>query len=99
MRLVRFAEAGDIHIDSPISRRPASVSRATLQGGFQVKSTTAPEVRTQPDSELFHTISQGKRVMRSFAGELEDEEIQSLIMFIRTLRLVCQGYANERIVR
>ncbi len=52
----------------------------------KVADLTSPAVRTQPELELFHTISQGKRVMRSFAGDLEGDEIQSLILFIRTLQ-------------
>ncbi len=63
------------HGDGPVGKKLVT----------KVGDLTAPAVRTQPDSELFRTISQGKRAMQSFAGDLEDEEIHSLILFLRTL--------------
>ena len=43
-------------------------------------------VQTQSDDQLFQTISQGKRVMRTFGNELDEAEIRSLVQFLRTLK-------------
>lgn len=47
---------------------------------------SSPPIRAQRDTELFQTIAHGKRVMRGFTGDLEDDEIRALVLYIRTLQ-------------
>lgn len=53
---------------------------------LKVKDLTSKEVQSQSDAELIRVISAGKNNMPPFKDALKEEEIRSLVQYIRTLK-------------
>lgn len=51
-----------------------------------VKAFSDPDVAKQSDSELIGVIRKGKGKMPAYEGKLTDDEIKSLIKYIRSLK-------------
>ncbi len=51
-----------------------------------IKALSGPEVQKQTDAQLIETTSKGKGKMPAYAGKLSDDEIKSVVAFIRTLK-------------
>jgi cytochrome c6 len=53
---------------------------------LKVKDLTSKEVQSQSDEELTRVISAGKNNMPPFKDALKEEEIRSLVQYLRTLK-------------
>jgi len=53
---------------------------------LKVKDLTSKEVQSQSDAELTRLISAGKNNMPPFKDALKEEEIRSLVQYLRTLK-------------
>jgi cytochrome c6 len=53
---------------------------------FKAASFSDPAIIKTPDSERATIIKTGKNKMPSFAGKLTDDEIKSVLAYIRTLQ-------------
>lgn len=51
-----------------------------------IKALSGAEVQKQSDAQLTEAISKGKGKMPAYAGKLSDDEIKSVVAFIRTLK-------------
>jgi mono/diheme cytochrome c family protein len=51
-----------------------------------IKALSGADVQKQSDAELTEAISKGKGKMPAYAGKLSDDEIKSVVAFIRTLK-------------
>ena len=51
-----------------------------------VKDFHSPEVAKQSDDELFKATKEGKGKMPKYDGKLTDDQIKSLVKYIRTLK-------------
>ena len=51
-----------------------------------VRDFHAPEVAKESDADLFKVTKEGKNKMPKFEGKLTDDQIKSLIKFIRSLK-------------
>jgi mono/diheme cytochrome c family protein len=52
---------------------------------LQTADLRSPEVQKKPDAELTQSVSEGKGNMPAFKGNITDEEIQSVLKYVRTL--------------
>ena len=52
---------------------------------LQTADLRSPEVQKKPDAELTQSISDGKGNMPAFKGNITDDEIQSVLKYVRTL--------------
>jgi cytochrome c6 len=50
------------------------------------KDFHAPEVAKMSDTELFDAVKKGKEKMPKYEGKLTDDQIKSLIKYIRSLK-------------
>ncbi|MGA7613671.1 MAG: cytochrome c [Thermoanaerobaculia bacterium] len=65
----------------------ADGSGQTVMGKkFGIKDLGSAEVQKLTDQQLFDIISKGQNKMPSYSGKITDEEIKSLVTFIRTLK-------------
>lgn len=51
-----------------------------------IKALSGPEVQKQTDAQLIEATSKGKGKMPAYAGKLSDDEIKSVVAFVRTLK-------------
>lgn len=51
-----------------------------------VKPLTGADVQKKTDAELTASISKGKGKMQPYAGKLTDDQIKSLVAYVRTLK-------------
>ena len=51
-----------------------------------VKDFHSPEVAKESDAELFDAIKKGKGKMSGYDGKLTDDQIKSLVKYIRSLK-------------
>ena len=51
-----------------------------------VRDFHSPEVSKQSDTELFKITKEGKNKMPSYNGKLTDDQIKSLIKYVRSLK-------------
>jgi len=65
-------KAGDA--DSPMAKK------------FGVKPLSSLDVQKNSDADLTNIIAKGKDKMPAFAGKLTDDQIKSLVVYIRTLK-------------
>jgi len=54
--------------------------------GMGVKSLAGADVQKQSDADLVAAVSKGKGKMPAYAGKLSDDEIKSVVAFVRTLK-------------
>jgi mono/diheme cytochrome c family protein len=54
---------------------------------MNVPDLRAPEVQKLPDAQLAQIISDGKGGMPSFKGSLSEDQIHSLVTYVRSLHL------------
>ena len=52
---------------------------------LQVADLRSPEVQKKSDAELTVSVSEGKGNMPAFKGNITDEEIHAVVMYVRTL--------------
>ncbi|MGA8309688.1 MAG: cytochrome c [Terriglobales bacterium] len=52
---------------------------------LQTADLRSPEVQKKSDAELTQSVSEGKGNMPAFKGNITDEEIQSVLKYVRTL--------------
>ena len=52
---------------------------------LQVADLRSPEVQKKSDAELTESVSEGKGNMPAFKGNITDDEIHAVVMFVRTL--------------
>jgi len=52
---------------------------------LQTADLRSPEVQKKSDAELTQSISEGKGNMPAFKGNITDDEIQSVLKYVRTL--------------
>ena len=52
---------------------------------LKVLDLRSSEVQSRSDAELIQVVSDGKNNMPGFKGNLTDDEIQSVVKFVRTL--------------
>ncbi len=53
---------------------------------MNIKALSGPDVQKQTDAQLIETTSKGKGKMPAYTGKLSDDEIKSVVAFIRTLK-------------
>ncbi len=51
-----------------------------------VKSLASADIQKQSDADLTTAISKGKGKMPAYSGKLTDEQIKSLVAYVRTLK-------------
>ena len=51
-----------------------------------VKPLTGSDVQKKSDAELTEVIAKGKGKMPAFAGKITDDQIKSLVAYVRTLK-------------
>jgi mono/diheme cytochrome c family protein len=51
----------------------------------KIVSFKDPSIVSAPDADLIAVVKKGKNKMPSFAGKLSDDQIESLVTYIRTL--------------
>jgi cytochrome c6 len=54
--------------------------------GMGVKSLAGADVQKNSDAELIGSVSKGKGKMPAYAGKLSDDDIKSVVAFVRTLK-------------
>jgi len=52
---------------------------------LQVADLRSPEVQKKSDAELTVAVSEGKGNMPAFKGNITDDEIHAVVMYVRTL--------------
>ena len=52
---------------------------------LQTADLRSPEVQKKSDAELTQSVSEGKGNMPAFKGNITDDEIQSVLKYVRTL--------------
>jgi cytochrome c6 len=52
---------------------------------LKVLDLRSSEVQSRSDAELIQVVSEGKNNMPGFKGNITDDEIQSVVKFVRTL--------------
>src|SRR6266852_550769 len=52
---------------------------------LQTADLRSPEVQKKSDAELIGSVSEGKGNMPAFKGNIADDEIHAVVMFVRTL--------------
>ena len=57
-----------------------------LQGNARYKPLSGADVQKKSDAELTDAIAKGKGKMQPFAGKLTDDQIKSLVAYVRTLK-------------
>ena len=50
------------------------------------KSLAGPEIQKQSDADLTAAVTNGKGKMPSYKGKLTDDQIKSLVAYVRTLK-------------
>jgi len=53
---------------------------------MNVPDLRSPEVQKVPDAQLAQIISDGKGGMPSFKGSLSEDQVHSLVTYVRSLR-------------
>jgi len=53
---------------------------------LEVKDFHSPEVAKMSDAELIEAVKKGKGKMQGYEGKLTDDQIKSLIKYIRSLK-------------
>ncbi len=57
-----------------------------VNAAMGVKSLASAEIQKQSDAELTTAISKGKGKMPAYSGKLTDDQIKSLVAYVRTLK-------------
>jgi len=61
-------------------------SGSAVGKSMNVPDLRSPEVQKVPDAQLAQIISDGKGGMPSFKGSLSEEQVHSLVAYVRSLR-------------
>jgi cytochrome c6 len=61
-------------------------SGSAVGKSMNVPDLRSPEVQKVPDAQLAQIISDGKGGMPSFKGSLSEDQVHSLVAYVRTLR-------------
>lgn len=60
-------------------------SGTAIGKSLKVADLRSPEVQSRSDAELTQVISEGKNNMPGFKGDITDDEIHSVLAYVRTL--------------
>ena len=82
-----FAQSGaDIYTSKcAMCHGPDGLSATPAGKALKSASFKDPAIIKAPDAELFAAVKNGKNKMPSYAGKLTDDQIKSVIAYIRTL--------------
>lgn len=64
---------------------PDGSGKTAMGRTFKMKDLKSDEVQKMHDSELSNIIAKGKGKMPAYGSKLKDEQIESLVKYIRTL--------------
>lgn len=65
---------------------PDGKGQTSMAKAMRAGDLTAPSVQNMSDQEMNDLISKGKNKMPAFSGKLSNEQIVSLVKYIKTLK-------------
>ncbi len=64
---------------------PDGAGKTTMGTMLKIRDLHSEDVQKQPDADLNRIIAKGKNKMPAFDGKLKKEQIEELVVYIRTL--------------
>ncbi len=79
------AAGADVYKAKCLSCHGKDGSGTAVGKSLQAADLRSPEIQKKSDAELTQSVSEGKGNMPAFTGNITDDEIHSVLMYVRTL--------------